>query len=207
VRAPDEWIPEVADVARRLYEIYGGAKPGTPDAVRMIAERIQRLGTDPPLANRWKLLPRDKVAKLFEAAGRMSIQTRTYNEIIDEMDRRNKVANELRRLARWAFPPHKAQAMLAVANDIEEEMRQWDSYSGPWVVKKNKLDPLTRGYVVALSEEFCKLLGEPHDKFAAEIATVACELRKPLAESVVRSWRTYNRKQLAKNRVLPSGRE
>jgi hypothetical protein len=190
-----KWIPEVAEMARRLYE---DAKSDSTGAARVWAKRIWRLGTDPRLANRWKLLPHNKVAELFEAACSAAVGTTTWQEICEEVDRRNRLAEELRRMIPF-FPPDKKWMVSDVAWIIEGTAKKLVDYNGPWVVKKNKLDRWTRGYVLDLSESFCRTLGDPHDKFVAEIATVARELQKPLAESVVRSWRTYNRKQIAKN--------
>jgi hypothetical protein len=62
------------------------------------------------------------------------------------------------------------------------------------VVQKHKIDPLSHGYALELSEAFCAALGDPCDKLVAEITKIALDLKKPLAESTVRSWRTYRRK-------------
>ena len=197
MKTPDiKWTPEVADIARRLYEAVKEV-PGAPGVASMRAQRVRRLGTETPAV--WRAIPDDnKRAKLFEAACSGGVGVVTRREIAEEIDRCNKLAGDLRRATSF-LPPNKIQAALDIAEDIEQAARKLASYTGPRVIEKFSPKLWIRGYVLELSEAFTKALGSPHDKLVAKIVTVALDLSKPLPESTVRSWRTYNPKQAAEN--------
>jgi hypothetical protein len=114
-----KWIPEVADVASRLHE---SAKLETSDGARVRAERIRRLGTSIPGV--WRAISdNDKREKLFEAACSSPVGTTKRKEIAKEVDRRNEVANELRRLASF-LPADKRWMAHDVAWYLEEAARK-----------------------------------------------------------------------------------
>jgi len=185
MKAPNDWMPEIAEVARKCYA----------DAID--PQLVHRLGTDRhKLGAVWSGIPPEQRAELFEAACwdlTGMVGTTTQHDFVEQMTALTKLAEELRRVAGtvygfYGFGQRHLDAMLQLADFFEAHVKKVSAYAGPWITERNRGDPFVRGYALYLSDRFSEILGDPRDKFVARIATVA--FGHSVSERTVRNWRT-----------------
>jgi hypothetical protein len=188
VKAPDDWIPEVAAVARKS----GFGPNGTE-----YPQRLYRLGTDERLAPVWKELHRLNQASLpdvFLMACCHTSGTVTRRQLIEKAKEYRAAAKKLRA---WAHNfddrddhPERRQILRNASKVLDELANKTQFYESSWVVERKVEDAEVRGYVLMLSGTIAALYGKQLDKIVAAIATVAFE--KPISVRNVQYWRNYS---------------
>jgi hypothetical protein len=189
MRAPVQWIPEIAEAFCRSQE------PGTA-----LARRTHRLGTDKRLASVWRTLADHcddgGVTALFLIAHaccdeRLGAVTR--KELEEKAAQFRKGAQHLHHLERLVRRPGdpRKQVLRDAAKACEELAKTAVSDVHPGLVVERQIDPQARGFVVYFSTYVQAMCGQPFDKLVGTIATVALDLKKPLSTRTVEYWRTH----------------
>ena len=192
MRAPVEWIPEVAEAASCLYD---SLEPETA-----LARRIHRLGTDRRLASVWRTLA-DHCGKKITALSWIALaccderlRTVTRKELEETAARFRWGAQHLHHLVglvRGHEDDPRKQVLRDAAKACEELASAAVSDVRPDLVTKRKVDPQARGFVVHLSAAVNAVCGQPFDKLVGTIAMVALDLKEPVSRRTVEYWRTH----------------
>ncbi|SRR6266536_2077370 len=194
MRAPVDWIPEVAKGANAFYDL----EPGT------MADLIYRLGTDKRLAGVWRTLAQARQDKDITALFGIAVccAFACCNDMLTVIARREleqtaarfrttaQQLHDLAGLLRGHRDPEK-RALSKAAKVCEGLASSWGSDLMPGLVVERKVDPKVRAYVVYLSTEVERVIGRPFDKGVGQIATVAFDLKKQISIRTVQYWRTH----------------
>lgn len=193
MKRPIKWVPEVADVARELYQ---QIEKHSPDHAAL----VKRLGTAKLAVICWRKILPEKLPELFRRACFINTKTLKREEFDRVFAEHGALVEKVRNSAGdLNYTEEERGVLLQAAEILERKVRPLVGYVGPWITAKHKVDPHVRGYALALGDVFEELLGDHKswDKQVAAITSVATQ--REVSRETVRSWRTYVGKQTAKN--------